>query len=147
MDATDRRIVNALQDGFPVSARPFAEAAESLGLDEGGLIARLERLIADRVLTRFGPLYNVEHFGGALTLAAMKVPEGRFDAVAAIVNAFPEVAHNYERAHRFNMWFVVAAETPGRIAEVLQDIASRTGLEVYDLPRLESFCLDLRFEA
>ena len=147
MDATDRRIINALQDGFPVSARPFAEAAERLGLDEGELIARLERLIADRVLTRFGPLYNVEHFGGALTLAAMKVPVERFDEVADIVNAFPEVAHNYERAHRFNMWFVVAAETPGLIADVLRDIASRTGLDVYDLPRLESFCLDLRFEA
>ena len=147
MDVTDRLIVNTLQNGFPISERPFAEAAEKLGLEEAELIARLERLITERMLTRFGPLYNVERFGGAHTLAAMKVPAERFDEVVAIVNVFPEVAHNYERAHAFNMWFVVAAETPGRIAEVLRDIAARTGLKVYDMPRQEAFFLDLRFEA
>lgn len=147
LDATDRRIVNALQDGLPVCERPYAEAAAGLGIAEDELIRRLERLLADGALTRFGPMYHAERLGGALTLAAMQVPEADFGRVADIVNGFPEVAHNYRREHAFNMWFVLATEHPGRIAEVIGDIERATGLKVYNLPKLEEFYVGLRFEA
>lgn len=147
MDATDRKIVNELQGGFPISARPYAEAAATLGLTEDELLARLARLLADGVLTRFGPLYHAERLGGALTLAAMKVPEHDFDRIAAVVNAHPEVAHNYERQHEFNMWFVLATETPERIHDVIGVIEGETGCKVFNLPKLEEFYVGLRFEA
>jgi len=145
MDATDRQIINALQGGFPVCETPFAEAAERLGLTEDDLIARLRRLCAEGHLSRFGPMYNAERLGGAVTLAAMAVPDERIEAVAAQVNAHPEVAHNYARAHDFNMWFVVAAEQPERIPAVLADIAAETGLPVYDMPKLDEYYVGLRF--
>lgn len=145
MDAIDRRIVNALQDGFPLCAAPFAEAARQLGLAEDALIARLRALLDDGVLTRFGPLFNAERIGGGVTLAALAAPAGRFDEVAEIVNGFAEVAHNYQRDHALNMWFVVAAESRGRIAEVLAEIEARTGLVVYDMPKIDEFYIGLRF--
>ncbi|MDX1576109.1 MAG: AsnC family transcriptional regulator [Kiloniellales bacterium] len=147
LDALDRRLVNCLQDGFPITERPFAEVAERLGTDEAEVIARLGRLLEDGVLSRFGPLYNVAEMGGAMTLAAMSVPEARFDAVAELVNGYLEVAHNYRRDHRFNMWFVVACETPQEIAAVLADIEARTGLPVLDLPKEEEFFLELKLSA
>jgi Transcriptional regulators len=147
MDDTDRAIVNALQDGFPVSERPFAEAAARLGLSEWDLIDRVAALKDAGILTRFGPLYNVERFGGHMTLAAMAVPEEVFEGVAALVNAFPEVAHNYARRHRLNMWFVVAAESRRRVEGVLAEIRACTGLEVHDMPKIREFHVDLRFEA
>lgn len=147
MDAVDRAIVNALQGDFPICERPYAEAAARLGLSEDELLARLARLLERGVLTRFGPLYHAERLGGAVTLAALRVPGEDFDRVAEIVNAFPEVAHNYARAHEFNMWFVVATETPERLAAVLREIERATGLEVYDFPKLEEFYIGLRFEA
>lgn len=147
LDAIDRRIVNALQDGLPVCERPYAEAAAGLGIAEDELIRRLERLLAGGALTRFGPMYHAERLGGALTLAAMQVPEADFGRVTDIVNEFPEVAHNYRREHAFNMWFVLATEHPGRIAEVIGDIERATGLKVYNLPKLEEFYVGLRFEA
>lgn len=147
MDEIDRLIINGLQDGFPLSSRPYAEAAKALGLEEGVLLQRLQALRSDNVLTRFGPLFNAEAMGGGLTLAAMKVPEPRFEEVAAIVNSFPEVAHNYAREHVLNMWFVVATERPEEVQEVLDAIADGTGLEVYDMPKAEEFSLSLRFEA
>ncbi len=147
MDALDRRIVNELQGGFPVAARPYAAAAAGLGLDEAELIGRLERLLADGVLSRFGPLYDAERMGGGLTLAAMAVPVARFDEVADTVNAFPEVAHNYERGHRLNMWFVVATEDPARVQCVLEEIETATGLQVLNMPKLEEFFLELRLTA
>ena len=147
MDEMDRLIVNELQGGFPIAKRPFAKAARLLGLPEDELIVRIQALLDQGVLTRFGPLYNAEAMGGGLTLAAMKVPEERFPEVAAQVNAFPEVAHNYAREHALNMWFVVATETPERIDAVLSEIKSATGMDVYNMPKTEEFFLSLRFEA
>lgn len=146
IDALDKRIINTLQNGFPVCERPYAEAAAEIGTTEDELIARLERLLANGTLSRFGPLFHAEEIGGALSLAAMQVPKKRFDDVAARVNAHPEVAHNYAREHALNMWFVLATETPERIYQVIAEIEAETGLKVYDMPKLDEFYIGLRFE-
>ncbi len=77
----------------------------------------------------------------------MAVPEERFDAVAAAVNAHEEVAHNYRREHRLNMWFVIAAESAARIADVIAAIEAEAGLAVLNLPRLAEYHIGLRLEA
>lgn len=146
MDRIDRDIINALQGGFPVCDRPFQVAAEQLGIEEADLISRIDRLRGEKVLTRFGPLYHAERLGGGLTLAAMRVPQQQFDHVADIVNSFPEVAHNYQRDHDFNMWFVVATDTPERIKEVLHEIEELSGYPVFDMPKEHEFFVGLRFE-
>jgi DNA-binding Lrp family transcriptional regulator len=145
MDAVNRRIINAFQGGFPIAERPFAEAAMRVGIEEDELIERIEEMLEAGTLTRFGPLYNAEAMGGALTLAALAVPEERYDEVAEIVNAFPEVAHNYERAHALNMWFVIATDDPGRAGAVIEAIEAKTGLTVYDMPKEEEFFIGLHF--
>lgn len=146
MDSVDRHIINTLQGGFPVCERPYAEAAATLGLDETALISRIQKLQDDGFLSRFGPMYHAERLGGGLTLAAMAVAEAEFEHIAEIVNAFPEVAHNYKREHDLNMWFVLATETPERIDEVIQEIESHTGHVVYNMPKQEEFFVGLRFE-
>ena len=136
LDETDRRIINALQGGFPICAEPYRELAEKLALDESELISRLQRLLDQKTLTRFGPMYQVERMGGAFVLAALAVPEERFEEVAAAVNALAEVAHNYRREHTLNMWFVLATETPAGIAAAIAKIEAATGLKVYAFPKL-----------
>jgi len=147
MDALDRSIVNALQQEFPVSERPYADMAARLATTEAELILRLDKLLAEGTLSRFGPMYHAEKLGGGLTLAAIKVPAMDFDRVAEIVNGFDEVAHNYERAHELNMWFVLATETPERIDEVIAEIERQTGYKVYNMPKIEEFFVGLRFDA
>jgi DNA-binding Lrp family transcriptional regulator len=144
MDAVDRRIIAGLQGGFPLSHRPYAEAALRLGLSEAELIDRLGRLLEAGVLSRFGPLFNVEAMGGTYVLAAMAVPEDVFETVTQQVNAHVEVAHNYEREHLLNMWFVVAAETPERAAAVLDAIRGETGLDVLAMPKLDEYFVELK---
>jgi DNA-binding Lrp family transcriptional regulator len=145
MDAVDRAIVNQLQGGFPVCERPYAEAATTLGLSEDELIQRLDVLLENGTLSRFGPMYHAERLGGALTLAAMKIPPQDFERVTGIVNGFPEVAHNYAREHEFNMWFVLATEAPEQIGEVISEIERMSGYRVYNMPKLEEFYVGLRF--
>ena len=144
MDELDCTIVNRLQEGFPVVARPFAAVASELGLDEDDLIARVGRLVDKGALSRFGPMYQVERMGGAFSLAALRVPRAAFDRVARIVNALPEVAHSYERAHDYNMWFVLATEKPEGIARAIARIERETGLPVLNLPKLREYFVELK---
>jgi DNA-binding Lrp family transcriptional regulator len=147
MDALDRDLINALHGGVPIEERPYAAIAERLAMTEEEVIERLRALLESRTLTRFGPLYDVARLGGAFTLAAMAVPDDRFDEVADIVNAFPEVAHNYQREHVLNMWFVIGVERPERIAGILSQIKEQTGLEVLNMPKEEEYFLELRLTA
>lgn len=147
LDETDRAILNALQEGFPLSHRPFAEAGRALGLGEDDLIARIRNLREEGVITRFGPFFDVEAMGGAFCLCAMAVPAERFDAVVTLVNAHPEVAHNYERAHRLNMWFVLATGRLDGIEQTARAIEAETGLKVLRFPKLKEFFIGFRVKA
>lgn len=144
LDATDRSILNALQEGFPITPRPFEDAGKALGIDGTTLIARLRRLREDGTITRFGPFYDAAALGGAFCLCAMAAPAEAFDAVATKVNAHPEVAHNYERTHQLNMWFVIATERPEQIAEVTARIEAETGITVFSFPKLQEFFINFR---
>jgi siroheme decarboxylase len=143
----DRRIINALQGDFPLVEEPYAAVAASLGIAEEMLLARLSALLEERVLTRFGPLFQVERMGGRFLLAALAVPEERFDEVAEQVNALPEVAHNYRREHALNMWFVLATETPEGIERATACIEAATGLPVFAFPKEREFFVELKLSA
>ena len=147
LSAVDRKIIDKLQGEFPICERPYAEVAERLGITEDELLQCLERLLADKVLTRFGPMYQIERMGGAFVLAALAVPEARYEEVTALVNALPQVAHNYRREHALNMWFVLATETQGGIAEVVARIDRDTGLPVYAFPKEREFFVEMKLEA
>ena len=146
-DDIDRRIINALQGGFPLCDEPYRAVAESLGIDATELIARIERMLQERVLTRFGPMYQVERMGGSFVLAALAVPEPDFDRIAEIVNALPEVAHNYRREHRLNMWFVLATETREGIARAIARIEAETLLPVFAFPKEREYFVEMRLAA
>ena len=147
MDELDRRIVNELQGGFPLCERPFAEVAQRLGTTEKELLSRLNTLLQTQPLTRFGPLYDAERLGGAFSLCALSVPPEDFERVAQLVNAHPEVAHNYERAHRLNMWFVLATDDAEKIPGIVSRIKKETGCPVLNLPREEEYFVELRLTA
>lgn len=147
LDATDRAIINALQGEFPLTPRPYAEAAAGLGLSEDELLQRLQTLLEQGTLTRFGPLFQIERLGGAFCLAAMAVPPEDFERVTAIVNSFPQVAHNYEREHRLNMWFVLATDRPEGIAATVAEIEAASGYLVLPFPKEREYFVEMRLTA
>ncbi len=147
LDATDRRIINALQGDFPLVAEPYRQVAEELGLTEAELLRRLDAMLERKALTRFGPMFQIERAGGAFVLAAMRVPEADFERVAAQVNAFPEVAHNYRREHALNMWFVLATATPEGIAATTAAIEAATCLPVFPFPKEREYFVEMKLRA
>lgn len=145
MDDLDRRLINRLQHGLPLVRHPWRALAEELGADSRALPERLQALLDDGTLTRFGPMFDIERLGGAFTLAALAVPEEHFDAVAEQLTAMPEVAHNYRREHAWNMWFVLGCATPDGIAQTITQIEAQTGLPVLNLPKEETYHVGLHF--
>ena len=144
IDLLDARLIDRLQMALPLTERPFADVGAELGVSETQVIERLDRLLRTGVLTRLGPLFQIERAGGMFILAALAVPEARYAEVTAQVNALPEVAHNYRREHALNMWFVVAAESPAQATEVLQRIEGATGLKVHAFPKEREYRVELR---
>lgn len=147
LSKADRAIINALQGAFPINERPFAEVADWLGMDEKEVMARIRTMLASGVLTRFGPMYNPDRMGESVALCALEAPQERFDEIAGVVNSFEQVAHNYQRDHKLNMWFVASGDTMESIQAVLRKIETQTGCKVYCFPKEREFCVDLRLDA
>lgn len=147
LDDLDRAIVNRLQLPLPLEYRPFAAIGLELGCSEDEVIERTNRLLQRGVFTRFGPFIDAQAMGGAFCLCAMSVPAGRFEGVAQIVNSFDEVAHNYERDHELNMWFVLATDAPGKIAAVARQIEKATDCKVLLFPKEQEYFIGFKVAA
>jgi DNA-binding Lrp family transcriptional regulator len=145
MNELDQHLLNDFQRNLPLVARPYAAMAEKLGVSEQEVIERLGALQQDGTISRVGAVIR-PHSVGVSTLAAMAVPPERLEEVAAMISAYAEVNHNYEREHDFNLWFVVTADREQRLRDVLADMEQRSGLKVLDLPLLEDFHIDLGFD-
>jgi siroheme decarboxylase len=144
LSALDKRLLDEFQRDFPLCPRPYEAIAQRLGCDEATVIHRLGRLERLGYVSRVGPVFRPNCLG-ASTLAAMAVPREQLQQVADLVSSYPPVNHNYEREHRFNLWFVVVARDEQALAELLDDIRRRSGLAVMDLPLTEAFHIDLGF--
>ena len=145
LNERDRRLLNDFQQDFPLSPTPYADIALSLGITEMEVLARLEAFKRDGTVSRVGAVVRPNTVGVS-TLAAMAVPPEKLEAVAAIVNGYTEVNHNYEREHRLNLWFVAQAPDAARLQTVLDEISLHTGYEVLSFPLVEDYHIDLGFD-
>jgi len=141
----ERRLLNEFQHNFPLAPNPYEIIADRLGTDEKSVLEALEHLQNTGAVSRVGAVFQT-HRVGASTLAAMAVPEEQLEEIAALVSAYTEVNHNYEREHHFNLWFVATAADEKQLISVLEDIEQRTGLAVMALPMLEDYHINLGFE-
>jgi len=147
MDETDLLLLAAVQDGFPITPRPFQDLGMALGLKEDEVIKRLEELMKAGLVRRIGPILDLRKLGRSGILAAIAVPVEDADGVACIVSEYDEVSHNYLRPNEsgYNLWFTVSA-TKERIQEILQDIRARTGRKMLVLPTIRIFKIGVKFD-
>jgi DNA-binding Lrp family transcriptional regulator len=143
-DTFEFRLLNEFQRDFPLCPAPFAELAAKLGVAERVVLSGLEKLRREGKISRVGAVFAPKRIG-ASTLAAMAVPPEKLEVVAAAVNRFPEVNHNYEREHHYNLWFVVTAGSEGRLQATLGAIEKAAGYPLLALPLVEEFHIDLGF--
>lgn len=149
LDLLDRRLLNDFQRGFPLVERPYAAIAERVGATEREVLERYQRLARDGIVSRVGVVFR-PNAAGASTLVALAVPPGRIEAVAAFLSDQPEVNHNYEREHRFNLWFVLTAASQAALEAALvrieRGLGRGIGLPMLSLPLVEEYHIDLGFD-
>jgi DNA-binding Lrp family transcriptional regulator len=138
-------LLNGFQRGFPLVSEPFKLIGEKVGATEAQVIRALRELQARGAVSRVGAVFAPNRIGAG-TLAALAAPPDRLEQVAAQVSAFAGVDHNYQREHRFNLWFVATGSSPARLAELLDRIEAETGLPIIRLRLLEEFHIDLGFD-
>jgi DNA-binding Lrp family transcriptional regulator len=138
-------LANAWQRGFPLVPRPFAEIAERSRLTENEVLRKFLDLETQGVIDRIGPVLRPNAVG-ASTLAALAVAPQRLADVAAFVSDQPGVNHNYEREHRYNLWFVVHGASEADVEAGIARIEQASGLQALRLPLLEEFHIDLGFD-
>ena len=141
----EKHVLNDFQHGFPLVPRPYQALAEKLGTSEDLIIDTLNKLKQDGFVSRVGAVFRANSIG-ASTLAAMSVAEEEIETIAAKINEYSEVNHNYKREHHFNLWFVLTSSNEHELNAVLDDIEQQTGYPVMYLPMIEDFHIDLGFE-
>jgi len=139
-----QKIINNYQRDFPLSPNPYQEIAERFDTTEEEVIYAISTLNEQKILSRVGAVFDHKK-AGASTLAAIAVPSEQLEKVAAIVNQFEQVNHNYEREHDYNLWFVATASDLQALNQVLEQIELLTGLPVLVLPMEASYHIDLGF--
>ncbi len=145
LESLDARLLNEFQRGFPLVHEPYAAIARRLAVDEAWVRATLARAVEGGRVSRVGAVFRPGAIGVS-TLAALAVPERDLTRVAACVSARPEVNHNYEREHRFNLWFVAAAADRPALDTVLDAIARDVGQVPIALPLVADYWIDLGFD-
>ena len=149
MDQKDKEILNIIQTGFPIAARPYAEIGEKVGLSEDEAFERIMRLRDEKIIRRIGATFDSRKLHFTSTLCALKCPPEKLEAVAEIVSGFPQVTHNYERAHAYNLWFTVIAESEEKLQAILSEISERGGVDkVRSMPakKLIKIKVDFKFK-
>ena len=144
MEILTERLLNNYQRNFPLLPAPFEHIAQSLNTDSGTVLKRLRELQENGAVSRVGAVFKPNTVGVS-TLAAIAVPDCLIENVAPIISAFPQVNHNYEREHEYNLWFVVTAEDQPALEQSLRHIEERTGYPVLSLPLVKDYHIDLGF--
>jgi len=148
LDELDKKILNQLQDNFPLTQRPYDTIAGQLGITADELLKRTQKLIDDGVIRRMGVSLDSRRLGYSSTLAAVRVNEGLVETAAAVIGKYPEVTHSYQREGDFNIWFTLIAKSPEHIEAILEQIRSElaiTAENILNLPATNVFKIDARF--
>lgn len=149
MDELDWRILQALQNDFPLSARPYEIIARKLQIPCEQLWNRVQRLMTKGMIRRIGVSLDSRKLGFHSTLAAVSVKPELVDKATEIIGQFPEVTHSYLRKDDFNIWFTVIATDEERLVEILKEIRTALSIDssnILNLPVKRLFKLDARFK-
>jgi DNA-binding Lrp family transcriptional regulator len=147
MDEADRKILNILQQDFPVEAEPFKRIGEKVSLSEEEVLKRIEKLKDEGIIRRIGAVFDTKKLGYVSTLCAAEVPDENIGNFVDVVNSYKGVTHNYRRNHRYNIWFTLIAASDDEIGEILKEIEAKTeNSDILDMRATKKFKIDATFD-
>ena len=147
MDNVDRKILNQIQSGFPISERPYNDLGQDLGISENEIIERVKKLKKEKIIRRIGGSLSSQKLGFTSTLCAARVPDDKIEIFVEKVNANKGVTHNYLRNNDYNIWFTFIAPAPAHIEQAIKEISKKTGVyDILNMPALKTFKIKVDFD-
>ncbi|MBW1717814.1 MAG: AsnC family transcriptional regulator [Deltaproteobacteria bacterium] len=147
MDELDRKLLNEIQTGFPITQRPFRDLGVRLDCCENEILRRIKSLKKQGIIRRIGGNFDSRRLGFTTTLCAAKVADDKIRRFVEVVNQFPEVTHNYLRDYPYNIWFTFVALDSAMVQRCIEDIKEQTGVrEILDLPAVRVFKIRVDFD-
>ncbi len=147
MDSTDRALLNAIQNHFPIAIHPYQILGEAVGTTEEDAFKRIQHLRQEGIIRRLGGVFDSRRLGYYSTLCTAKVPEERIPPLAKLLEGIPGVTHNYIRNHEYNVWFTLIARTKAVAEGILQNIRDVVGVqEIYSLPATQLFKINVNLD-
>jgi siroheme decarboxylase len=147
MDNIDKKILNEIQSGFPVTSRPYLDLGERIGIPEDEVLKKVKELKKKGIIRRIGGTMSSQKLNFASTLCAARVPGDRVDLFVEKINSFKGVTHNYLRDNSYNIWFTFIAPTHTHIESSLKEISEKTGVyDILNMPAIKMFKIKVDFE-
>lgn len=140
MDSIDKKILNLIQTGFPVESRPYKIIGEKVGITEQDAFKRIKRLKENGTIRRIGATFDSRKLGFSSTLCAAKVAKNKIDNFIKVVNSYHGITHNYERDHKYNIWFTLIVPSKEEIESIIKEISEKTGVKnIRNMPAIRFF--------
>jgi len=146
MDDIDRKLLNEIQSGLPVTRRPYRDLGVRLSCSEDNILTRIKRLKKEGIIRRIGGNFDSQRIGFTTTLCAARVSDDKIEEFVRVVNKYPGVTHNYLRDHHYNIWFTFVAPNMKVIDRYIDEIIKHTGVkEILNLPAVKTFKILVNF--
>ena len=147
MDAIDKKILNILQNDFPLQEQPFLIIAERCGISEVETLARVQKMKENGIIRRIGAIFDGPQLGHVSTLCAARVPKDKIDTFVQTVNTNKNITHNYLRDDEYNIWFTVNAATAKELKSILDSVKEKTGVtDILDMRAVKKFKINASFK-
>ena len=147
LDELDREILNEIQWTFPLTERPYHDIAKKFGVSPQDIMTRLRKMKESGVLRQLSAIFDTRRLGYKSSLVAMEVEPDRLEYVAGQINRHPGVSHNYERDHRFNLWFTLAIPPSSDLRTELDRFSELPGIRnVRMLPTIRLFKIGVKLD-
>ena len=142
-------LLSLIQKEFPIVKKPFLEIANKLGVSEDKVLAELKKLKQNSVIRQISPIYDTKKMGYESSLVAFVVDEKNIDKAVEILNSHPGISHNYERNHRFNIWFTIAVPPDSSLGleksvELLAKLSDAKEFNI--LPTIKTFKIHVKLD-
>jgi len=142
----DRKILDILQNDFPLAIQPYQEMSKRLNISEEELLTRIGAMKASGVIRRIGGIMDSRNLGFYSTLCAVTVPEARIEEAAEVINQLRGVTHNYLRDHEYNMWFTLTMPSLEELEAKLSELETLLGLKIINMPAQKVYKIKVSFD-
>ncbi len=133
--AEDRALIKAVEHGLPIASRPYAEIAKNLGTTEQDVISRLQRLIDNGAIKRYGVVVRHKELGyTANGMVVWDVADDKVKEIGMCIGKYDCVTLSYRRPRRlpewpYNLFTMVHGSSRDEVTQKVEEIVESCGLQ------------------